>query len=155
MRSQRRREVFFPKYFSESGGSYRFEFYRNGFPVEMFRLERVVEHPLSKSLLIPWEVRLKHYLSRAREKETTRPLKPFHRGFLAFDYAKVKSRGIRQIKVTLLVKKDGTTELVKGDPQLTDAELANLSLDIKDWQFFPSLKKGKPYDMKVALPLNF
>lgn len=148
------RDVVFHNIIAPEGSSYVYELYKDGFPVEQFRLQGVAGNPRSKSLLIPWDLRLKQFLISAKDKDITRQVRPFHRSFRAFNLSAIKNRGIKELKITILVKKDGSVELKKGDAQLTDDEQSLLSQDVKTWQFLPAVKEGKPYDMRVAVPLR-
>ena len=149
-----KREVFFPNMIPNGGGQYNFEFYSNGMPIEQFRLERVAGMPQSTSLCIPWNIRLERYLQIARNNRSTNIPLPIFKGFREFNAQSVKDRGINSLKFVAVVKVDGTIELDKGDPQLTDTELTTLSKDLQNWQFLPAIKNGKPYEMKVSLPVR-
>lgn len=148
------KDVVFHNIIAPEGSSYVYEFYMGGLPVEQFILSEVAGNPRSKSLLIPWDLRLKQFLISAKDEDITRQVRPFHRNFRALNLSAIKSREIKELKITILVKKDGSIELKKGDPQLTDNEQSLLSEDVKTWQFLPAVKEGKPYDMRVAVPLR-
>lgn len=147
--------VVFPNSEVPPGTRYRFEFFTKGMPIEMYRLERVANSTKSRSLMIPWEVRMKQFLWDSNAKNTTRPPKLFASGFMEFKPSEVKQRGVKQAKLKIRIKKDGVGELVEAGDQLTKDEMARLSKDIANWLFFPALKEGKPIDNTVSVPMNF
>jgi hypothetical protein len=149
------REAFFPNVKLPRGTSYRFTIYAEGMPVEKFRLNRVATLPRSQGLLIPWGIRLKHYIEKAQANGTSRMPNPFDVGFTHLDKSQIKDRGIESAKVGILVHVDGRVSLEKGDGQLSEEDLKQLSRDISGWRFFPALKEGEPYERRVSIPLQF
>ncbi len=146
--------VVFPNSEAPSGTRYRYEFFTNGMPIEMFNLDRVATLTKSRSLMIPWDVRMKQFLWDADAKGTTRPPKLFASGFVEFKPSEVKQRGVKQTKLKIRIKEDGAGELLDAGDQLTQDEMARLSKDIANWLFFPALKEGKPIDNTVTVPMN-
>lgn len=134
---------------------YKYEFFSHGLPLEMHRLNRVASNLRSHSLLIPWNKRLEQYLFSASNNNLNRQPQLFARKFEAFNTTAIKERGIKTVKVDLLIKTDGSGELVRADDQLTADERLNLASDVAKWQFFPPTKAGKPFQMKVAVPMQF
>lgn len=137
------------------GTSYNFEFYSKGFPLETFYLPQVVGNPRSGSLFIPWKVRLEQYLVIAEKKKLTRQPVPIDRGFFTFDIPAIKDRGIKALKLAVLVKKDGSVEMLQPDPQLTPAEQGTLASDLLTWRFLPRVKDGLPQEANVSFPIRF
>jgi len=121
----------------------------------MYYLGRVATNLRSHSLLIPWQKRLDVYLASASSSAATRQPQLFARVFDSFDIPAVKERGIKQVKVDMMIKTDGTGMLVGTDDQLTDKERSNLAKDIARWQFFPPTREGQPFQQKVTVPMQF
>ena len=80
--------------------------------------------------------------------------RPWKMGFKIMDLEAYRSRGAKDLKIKIRVKANGNVVLVDGDPRLTPQEFDNLRADIGNWEFFPEMKKGKPQDKLVAVPLK-
>jgi hypothetical protein len=148
------REIFFPNTSVAEGMSYRFEFYSNGSPLEMYMLNQVACNPASRGLTIPWESRLNCYLNTGKKDKMTENPRPWRMGIKTMDLEAYRSRGAKDLRIKIKVKADGNVDLLQGDPRLKPQEYEALKADIDLWQFFPELKKGKPQDKLVAVPLK-
>ena len=133
---------------------YRFEIYCNGFPVEMFRLDEVADVSGSQGLLIPWEMRIAFFLSKARELERSAKPRPFDIGFTHLDLAGCRERDLAKLEIRLKIHRDGSAEIVEADANLTRQEAEQLRADVQSWHFFPALDNGKPVEFEVKLPVQ-
>lgn len=149
-----RREIAFPNTTVTEGMQYRFEFFCNGSPLEMYMLPDVAMNPASHSLQIPWSVRLNCYLNHGRDAKRDAHPRPWKMGIKAIDLEGYKARGATDMKIKIRVKTDGSVELLEGDTRMTGQEVEDLRQDVSHWEFFPELKKGKPEDKLVAAPLK-
>jgi hypothetical protein len=134
---------------------YAFELYAGEEVLEKHFLHAVAEDPSSGSLLIPWEDRLDAFRRNARREIRTAPAKPFETGFVHFDAAAARARGVLDLTVPLAVGVDGLLSLRAVPAELSPAEGEALRADVAAWKYFPAVKGGTPRaseaDHSVAL----
>mgnify|MGYP000636901438 CR=1 FL=1 len=149
-----KKTILFPSIYMGEGWRYGFEFYWNGLPLEMFRLNAVAKVPASLGLMIPWEERIGFYLDQAREDDRDAKPRSFQVALGSLDPEPCRQRGMERIQILINIGKDGKAEMLQADPDLTPAEVRQLKMDVANWRFFPALEKGKPIEFKVKLPLR-
>ncbi len=149
-----KRDVFLQSVAIPGKTRYHVDFYSQGQPIEVFRLPSVAETPYSKSLLIPWELRLASYLQNA-DKDATQQPKPFHMVISDALREACRVKGVQQVDLIVHIEKDGTVALDKIDGSIEAGIQKVIQKDVRDWLFFPKVIDGQPEHLKIKVPLRF